>query len=101
MTAPGRIRVYAAVAFSVFLFGLNAAICHKLFAIEFTSLNNNAGAFMALGRFYRDHWREIGWLPWFDAGKPIENAYQPMLPALIAALSWVSGWSIPRCYQVA
>ena len=40
------------------------------------------------------------WLPWFDVGKPIEYAYQPLLPALTALLNWLSPWSIARCYEI-
>jgi hypothetical protein len=100
MAVSGRKELQRALALSDFLFALNAWICHKLFAIEFTHLHNNAGAFMAIGRFYREHWRDLAWLPWFDAGKPIEYAYQPLLPALTAVLNWLSPWSIARCYEV-
>jgi hypothetical protein len=89
-----------AVALSFVLFALNAWICHKLFAIGFTHLHNNAAGFMAISRFYREHWRDLAWLPWFDAGKPIEYAYQPLLPILTAVLNAISPWSIPRCYEV-
>jgi len=100
MAGSGRKELQWALALGGFLFALNAWICHKLFAIEFTHLHNNAGAFMAISRFYREHWRDLGWLPWFDAGKPVEYAYQPLLPALTAILNWLSPWSIARCYEV-
>jgi hypothetical protein len=100
MAESGRKELQRALALSVFLFALNAWICHKLFVIEFTHLHNNAGAFMAISRFYREHWRDLAWLPWFDMGKPIEYAYQPLLPALTALLNWLSPWSIARCYEI-
>ncbi len=59
MAESGRKELRRALALSVFLFALNAWICHKLFAIEFTHLHSNAGAFMAIGRFYREHWRDL------------------------------------------
>jgi hypothetical protein len=100
MTGSRRRNLQRGLAVSAFLFGLNAWICHRLFAIEFTHLHNNAGAFMSLARFYREHWRNLGWMPWFDAGKPIEYAYQPLLPALTAVLNALSPWSIARCYEI-
>jgi hypothetical protein len=82
------------------IFALNAWICHRLFAVEFTrNLQSNEAAFMAIARFYRDHAGDIRWFPWFDGGMPIENAYQPVLPALSALISAVTGWSIARAFH--
>ena len=83
-----------------FLFALNAYICLELFTTPFVgNLSSNDGAFIAFSRFYRDHFRDLNWFPWFNAGMPIENAYQPLLPALGALSSAVSGWPIARAFH--
>jgi hypothetical protein len=55
--------------------------------------------FISLARFYRDHGTGGGWIPWFNAGMPIENAYQPLLPALGGFVSWLSSWPIARAFH--
>lgn len=78
------------------LFLLNAYLCRELFVVEFlTNLDTNEGAFTSIARFYREHPFER-WFPWFDGGMPIENAYQPLLPALTAVTSLLTGLSAPR-----
>ncbi len=78
------------------LFLLNAYICRELFFAEFlNNLDSNEGVFTAIGRFYREHPFER-WYPWFNAGMPIENAYQPLLPALTAVTSLLTGMNAPR-----
>ena len=82
------------------IFALNDWICHRLFAVEFTRhLQSNEAAFMAIARFYRDHTRDLRWFPWFDGGMPIENAYQPVLPALSALVSAATAWPIARAFH--
>ena len=85
---------------SLLLFALNAWICHRLFNTEFAGLQSNEAAFIAISRFFRDHWTDLRWFPWFDGGMPIENAYQPVLPSLTAALSLITGWSVARAFHV-
>ena len=82
------------------LFALNAWLCHRLFAVEFTRhLQSNEAAFMAIARFYREHASDLRWFPWFDGGMPIENAYQPVLPALTALVSAITTWPIARAFH--
>ena len=82
------------------LFALNAWICRELFTAEFlNNLSSNDGAFISIARFFRDHGTGGGWFPWFNAGMPIENAYQPLLPSLGAIASWLSGWPIARAFH--
>jgi len=59
---------------AVLLFAVNVWIAHRLFALEFTPLQSNEAAFIAISRFFHDHWNDLRWFPWFDAGMPIENA---------------------------
>src|SRR5580698_1905308 len=82
------------------LLALNLWIAHRFFVIEFTPLQSNEAAFIAISRFFRDHWNDLRWFPWFDAGMPIENAYQPVLPAATALLAAVTGWPIGRAFHV-
>jgi len=82
------------------LFALNVWIAHRLFALEFTPLQSNEAAFIAISRFFRDHWTDLRWFPWFDAGMPIENAYQPVLPATTALLDAVTRWPIGRAFHI-
>ena len=92
---------WTAVLFSALaIFAVNAWICHTLFAVEFTrNLQSNEAAFISIARFYRDHAGDLRWFPWFNGGMPIENAYQPVLPALSALVSWTTGWSIARAFH--
>src|SRR4051812_25362714 len=80
-------------AFSLVLFTLNAYICHELFsAAAIGNLDSNEGVFVSIARFFRDHFTDQRWYPWFNAGMPIENAYQPLLPVLTALSSALTGW---------
>ena len=101
--APGVLagRVFPLLfAFSALLFALNAYVCRELFVIEFlNNLSSNDGAFISLARFYRDHGTGNGWFLWFNGGMPIENAYQPLLPALAAIVGKLSGWPIGRAFH--
>jgi hypothetical protein len=96
MTArQSQIRI--AVALSCIIFALNAWICHELFTADFVNnLLSNEGAFAALGRFFREHPFDNRWFPWFNAGMPMEYAYQPLLPVLAAMTGGVTGWTASR-----
>ncbi len=91
---------WPASAAALFLFALNAYICRELFTASFiNNLSSNEGAFVAFSRFYLEHVRDLNWFPWFNGGIPIENAYQPLLPALGALAAFVSGWHIERSFH--
>ena len=82
------------------LFCLNAYICRELFAAGFLSnLSSNEGAFVSIARFFREHPTDWRWFPWFNAGMPIENAYQPLLPVVAALTSALSSWPIERAFH--
>ncbi|MDE3197863.1 MAG: hypothetical protein KGN84_16055 [Acidobacteriota bacterium] len=88
------------ILISLALFALNAAICYRLFGAGFlNNLSSNDGAFIALSRFYAQHGTGQGWFPWFNAGMPIENAYQPLLPATAALTRHITGWPIARAFH--
>ncbi|HZL55715.1 MAG TPA: hypothetical protein VFC21_01460 [Bryobacteraceae bacterium] len=101
MTAPASQRVYLRpVALSLLLFLINGFIVRELFGIEFlNNLSSNDGAFISLARFYREHGTGHGWFPWFNAGMPIENAYQPLLPAFAALTAKLAAWPIGRAFH--
>ena len=81
--APSRTRVALLAAI---IFGLNAALCWPLFRIEYLNdLQSNEGSFISMARFLIEHWPHIAWFPWFNGGTPLENAYFPLVPALVAA----------------
>ncbi len=86
-----------ALACALFLFALNAWICHEFFTADFVNnLLSNEGAFASIGRFFREHPFDYNWFPWFNAGMPIEYAYQPLLPALSGLTAALAGWPDSR-----
>jgi hypothetical protein len=68
------------------IFGLNAFLCWPLFRVEYLDdFQSNEGVFISIGRFLLEHWPHVAWCPWFNSGTPLENAYFPLVPALVAA----------------
>ncbi|MDP9170755.1 MAG: hypothetical protein M3N54_09075, partial [Acidobacteriota bacterium] len=89
-----------ALGVALCLFALNVYICHELFTIEFVrNLHTNEGCFVALSRFFREHWNDFRWYPWFNTGMPMENAYQPLLPMVAAITGGLAGWSPERAFH--
>jgi hypothetical protein len=85
---------------SLLLFVANALIGHRLFRAEFlNNLSSNDGLFISLARFYAEHGTGHGWFPWLNAGMPIENAYQPLLPGSAALAHRITGWPIARAFH--
>ena len=77
------------------LFALNAAICWPLFHADYLdNFQSNEGVFMSLAHLLGQHFPHSAWFPWFDAGMPLENAYLPLVPALVALISSVTGASL-------
>ncbi|HXE64596.1 MAG TPA: hypothetical protein VN519_13720 [Bryobacteraceae bacterium] len=90
-------RSRIALALGLFLFALNAWICHELFTADFVNnLLSNEAAFSSIGRFFREHPLDHSWFPWFNAGMAMEYAYQPLLPALSGLTAALTGWSDTR-----
>jgi len=88
------------IVLSIVLLAVNIYICRELFGIEFLdNLSSNDGAFITLARFFRQHGTGNAWFPWFNAGMPIEDVYQPLLPALAALAAKLSGWPIARAFH--
>ncbi|HVW85702.1 MAG TPA: hypothetical protein VHB50_13530 [Bryobacteraceae bacterium] len=88
------------ILLSIALFAINAYICRELFTIGFIrNMDSNEGAFVTLSRFFREHWNDQRWFPWFNAGMPIENAYQPLLPVAAALTQKIAGWQMERAFH--
>ena len=67
------------------LITLNAALCWPLFGTEYLdAIGSVEGNFITFAKFLRDHAPHVAFVPFFDAGLPLENAYLPMVPALTA-----------------
>ncbi|HVY91762.1 MAG TPA: hypothetical protein VHA14_03395 [Bryobacteraceae bacterium] len=90
-------RSQIALALAVFLFALNAWICHELFTADFVNnLLSNEGIFASIGRFFRENPFDHRWFPWFNAGMATEYAYQPLLPVLSGLTAAITGWPDSR-----
>ena len=84
------------------LFALNTWIAWRLFWTEYTThMGSIEGVFVSLTRYMRDHWSDLSWFPLWFGGMPFENTYQPLLPAVAAAVSGLGGISAARAYHVA
>jgi len=82
------------------LFAVNALICWPLFGTEYLDqFPSNEGAFITFGKFLRDYWPHSNWFPWFNVGMPFENAYLPLLPALIAITASLVGCSPAHAFH--
>ena len=83
------------ILLSLVLLAVNAYICRELFGVEFLdNLSSNEGTGTSIARFFQQNGTGNGWFPWFNAGMPIENAYQPLLPVMAAIAGKLSGWPI-------
>lgn len=84
----------------VILLAINIYIIRELFFADFTNnLQNNAGSYMAIGRFILEHFPRLDWFPWWFNGVPFENTYSPMLHLIDASVAWITGASVPRAYN--
>ena len=83
------------------LFVINLIVVWKLLFIEYVSfLHSNEQSFVSIAVFIRTHWPFIQWFPLWDLGMPFENAYFPLVPFLVAALSSACGISESRAYHI-
>src|SRR5437764_10414650 len=82
------------------LFCVNSIICLPLFRTEYLdAFQSNEGSFMVFAKFLLDHWPNVGWFPWLNAGMPFENTYLPLLPSLIAVVSVIMRWSVAHAFH--
>src|SRR5579863_570343 len=79
---------------SLFLFAVNALVAHRLFTLEYSAhFESNEGTFIAIARLMAAHPTDLLWWPFWDAGIPFVNTYLPLLHALVAVFSRLSGAS--------
>ena len=79
---------------SLFLFLLNVLVAHRLFTLEYSAhFESNEGTFIAIARLMAAHPTDLLWWPFWDAGIPFVNTYLPLLHAIVAAFSRLSGLS--------
>lgn len=89
-----RTLVYAAV-----LIWINFYICRDLFFAENTGhMNAMHGFWISMSRLASHHWWRPGWWPYWDAGVPFESTYAPLIPALTALWSGITGASLWRAF---
>jgi hypothetical protein len=83
------------------LFALNALFCFPLFRTRYLDdFQSNEGYWIAIARFLTGHWPHVAWLPWFDAGKPLEAAYLPLVETLTALGAWLTHASPALAFHV-
>jgi hypothetical protein len=80
--------------------GLNLYFCHELFGIRYLdNFQSNEGILVTLAKFFGAH-PGAKWFPLWNIGLPVENTYEPVMPAAIALLSRVTPLSPPLALHV-
>ena len=95
-------RLAAALLPVAILLLVNLCIVGKLAGLEYSAnLAPNDPSFMALARGMLEHPRDLLWWPYWDCGIPFQNTYFPLVPAATAAVSLLTGASIPHAFHAA
>jgi hypothetical protein len=82
------------------IFGLNAFLCWPLFHLEYLdAFQSNEGSFISIARFLREYWPHVAWFPWFNGGTPLESAYFPLVPALVAVTASLARCTPPHAFH--
>jgi hypothetical protein len=82
------------------LFAINALICGPLFGVEYLDdFQSNEGAFITFAYFLLLHWPHVAWFPWFNAGMPFEDTYQPLVGFLVAGLARMANCSPAHAFH--
>jgi hypothetical protein len=83
------------------LLAINVYICREAFFTEVTEHWNSMHAqWMQLARLSSWHILGAAWWPYCFLGTPVHYVYAPLVPVLNAALSHVTGGSIPLAFHV-
>ncbi len=86
--------------YALTLLGLNVYVAHRILTLEYSAhLESNEGTFMSIARGMAAHPADLTWWPLWNAGIPFENTYLPLLPAIVALFSRLTGCSIPLCFH--
>ena len=90
-------RKLSALLCIVALLALNVSVAARLFRTEFTPfMYSIEGSYIGVARWLKINWTHPGWFPLWYGGIPLENAYPPLLPSLVALLSFATGMSEAR-----
>lgn len=88
------------LAASIALFAANWYTCRRLFTAEFLPhMHSIEGSYIALTRYTMENWGDLGWFPLWYSGMPFQNAYQPGLHLLAAALGSLFGLTPALAYH--
>jgi hypothetical protein len=93
-TNIGRREWFLALAAALVLITINAYICRDLFRNQTVFTNSMHGFWIALARRGGHGWLQSNWWPYWDCGLPVEFAYAPLIPGLMAG--WAALTGIPH-----
>ncbi len=87
-------------ALAVFVLLLNVYVAWPLFVTEYVPhMFSIEAAYIALTRYAMENWGALTWFPLWNAGMPYQNAYQPGLPIVSAALGKLLAMSPALAYH--
>jgi hypothetical protein len=96
-----RRHVLVGTACVLVLFGLNVYVSLRLFGCEYTGYPHSVeGNFIGMSRLLAEHPGQLDWWPFWSAGMPVQHTYFPLLPASVAGVARLTGWSAARAYHV-
>jgi len=85
---------------AVFLFLLNAWVCHELFGATYLNrMSSIEGGHIAIVRWAAEHPWDFRWFPLWYGGVPYQNTYPPLMHLTAAAFARVSGASPAGAYH--
>src|SRR5579863_9989919 len=95
-----KLKRFPAVLCAFTLFALNAAIVWPLFRVEYLRyFFSIEGTFIAISRAMVQRPHDLAWWPWWGTGLPFPDTYLPGVPATVALLCRLTGWSPALSYH--
>jgi hypothetical protein len=95
-----RRHVLVGAACVLVLLGLNVYISLRLFGCEYTGYSHSVeGNFIGQSRLRAEHPGQLDWWPFWSAGMPLQHTYFPLLPAAVAGVARLTGWSAALSYH--
>ena len=87
-------RHLAAWGWPLALLLLNICVIARLFRVEYSAhLGSNEGQFIFLAHVMAQRFGDLSWWPEWACGLPFQNTYLPLLQAMVALFSRISGHS--------